>query len=170
MSSSLSVIRSLFRHMAWADARVLEGLRATPGIDLHAHEQFAHILGAESVWLTRILGQPQRVAVWPELSLDECAAMAVENQKGFAALLDEGEIVFAREVTYVNSAGKTFTNRVIDILVHVAMHGSYHRGMISIVTRRGGGVAVPTDFIAFVRGEAAATRFDAERKAGILRS
>ena len=164
MSSSLSVIRSLFRHMAWADARVLEGLLATPGIDAHAQEQFAHVVGAESVWLTRILGQPQRVAVWPELSLDECAAIAAENQRGFAAVLDHEDLV--REVTYTNSAGKTFTNRVIDILVHVAMHGSYHRGMISIVTRRGGGVAVPTDFIAFVRGEAAATRPDAERQAG----
>ena len=170
MSSSLSVIRSLFRHMAWADARVLEGLRATPGIDAHAREQFAHILGAESVWLTRMLAQPQRVAVWPELSLDECAAIAVENQQGFAAVLEEGASGFEREVTYTNSAGKTFTNRVIDILVHVAMHGSYHRGMISIITRRGGGTAVPTDYIAFVRGEAAATRLDAERGTGTLRA
>lgn len=168
MPSSRSVIRSLFSHMAWADARVLEGLRATPGVDVHALEQFAHVLGAESVWLTRILAQPQRVAVWPSLSLDQCAALAAENEAGFAALLDEGESGFGREVTYTNSAGRTFTNRVIDILVHVAMHGSYHRGMISILTRRGGGVAVPTDFIAFVRGTAAATRADAERQAGII--
>lgn len=149
--------------MAWADARVIEALRANPGLDAHALEQFAHVLGAESVWLTRILGEASRVPVWPSLSVDECATLAAENQRGYDSLLNEGEDAFEREVTYTNSAGKTFTNRVVDILLHVAMHGSYHRGMTSILTRRSGGVAAPTDFIAFVRGEPAATRDDAPR-------
>ena len=161
MSSSLTLINSLFRHMAWADARVNEALRASPGLDAHALEQFAHVVGVESVWLTRILGEPPRVAVWPALSVNECATLAAENQRGYASLLAGGDAGLAREVTYTNSAGKTYTNRVIDILVHVAMHGSYHRGMISILTRRSGGVAAPTDFIAFVRGEPAAARRDA---------
>jgi uncharacterized damage-inducible protein DinB len=161
MSSSLAVIISLFRHMAWADARVIDALRASPGLDEHALEQFAHVVGAESVWLTRILGEPDRVAVWPALSVDECATLAAENQRGYASVVGGGEAGLERQITYTNSAGKTYTNRVIDILVHVAMHGSYHRGMISILTRRSGGVAAPTDFIAFVRGEPAATRSDA---------
>jgi uncharacterized damage-inducible protein DinB len=161
------MINSLFRHMAWADARVIEALRANPGLDGHALEQFAHVVGAESVWLTRILGEPPRVAVWPALSVDECATLAAENQRGYASVLGGGEAAFGREVTYTNSAGKTYTNRVIDILVHVAMHGSYHRGMTSILMRRSGGVAAPTDFIAFVRGEPAATRRDATDQPGL---
>jgi uncharacterized damage-inducible protein DinB len=146
--------------MAWANTRVIDGLRASPGLDPHALEQFAHVLGAENVWLTRILGEPARVAVWPSLSIDECAALSAENQRGFDAVLREGDGALEREVTYTNSAGRTFTNRVIDILLHVAMHGSYHRGMTSILTRRSGGVATPTDFIAFVRGAPTATRSD----------
>jgi len=158
MTPSMVVVRSLFQHMAWANARVIDGLRASGGTDPHALEQLAHVLGAESVWLTRILGEWPRVAVWPSLSIEACAALAAENQRGYELVLRDGDTALEREVTYTNSAGETFTNRVLDILVHVAMHGAYHRGMTSILTRRSGGVATPTDFIAFVRGAPAATR------------
>lgn len=166
MTTSLQVVRVLYQHMAWANARVIDGLRGSPGLDAHALEQFAHVLGAESVWLSRILGEPARVAVWPSLSIEECAALAEENQRGYEDVLGAGDAALEREVTYTNSAGQTFTNRVLDILLHVAMHGSYHRGMTSILTRRSGGVATPTDFIAFVRGAPAATRIGGEAARG----
>jgi uncharacterized damage-inducible protein DinB len=163
-ADSVTLLRALFAHAAWANQAVLEGLRTSPGSDPHALEQFAHVLGADSVWLTRLQGRPQAVAVWPRLSLDDCAALATENERGYAAILDEAtEESLGRGVTYTNSAGRTFTSRMVDILTHVALHGSYHRGMTSILARRSGGTPVPTDFIAFVRGVPTATRADAER-------
>ncbi len=168
MTTSLHLLRVLYRHMAWANTRVIDGLRGSPGLDAHALEQFAHVLGAESVWLSRILGQPARVAVWPSLSIEECAVLAEENQRGYEGVLRADETALEREVTYTNSAGQTFTNRVLDILLHVAMHGSYHRGMTSILTRRSGGVATPTDFIAFVRGAPAATRTSEGAASGVM--
>jgi uncharacterized damage-inducible protein DinB len=158
MPASRALLRSLYDHLAWANTRVLDALRASPGLDPHTLEQFAHVLGAEHVWLSRILGDPPRVAVWPSLSVDECANLAEENQRWFARILDASDQALDRVVTYTNSAGDTFTSSLVDILLHVAMHGSYHRGMMSILTRRSGGVAAPTDYIAFVRGSPAATR------------
>jgi uncharacterized damage-inducible protein DinB len=155
------VLIQLFQHAAWANDAVLASLRSTPGRDAAALEQIAHTLGAEHVWLSRIRGDVPRFAVWPTLSLAECEALAVENREGFFALLSSGVgDSLDQEVTYVNSAGRTFTNRVIDILIHVAMHGSYHRGMTSIITRRSEGTPAPTDFIAFIRGAPTATRQD----------
>jgi uncharacterized damage-inducible protein DinB len=61
-------------------------------------------------------------------------------------------------VHYRNSAGDEFDNAIEDILVHVAMHGSYHRGQITMLVRDAGAEPQPTDYIAFVRGAAAATR------------
>jgi uncharacterized damage-inducible protein DinB len=69
----------------------------------------------------------------------------------------------ARRVTYRNSAGREFASPVEDILLHVALHGAYHRGQIAAALRGAGAVPEPTDFIAFARGSAAATRADAER-------
>lgn len=160
MPDDLAIIRSLLDHMEWADAKVLDALRASPGIDPHAHEQFAHVLGAAAIWLSRIEGVKSPVPVWPQLTLDECASLAQTVHRGYRTLL-ERPTELERTITYTNSAGTTFSNRVLDIVLHVAMHGSYHRGMTSILTRRGGGVAAPTDFIAFIRGMPTATRSDA---------
>ena len=70
--------------------------------------------------------------------------------------LDAAEL--NRPVHYVNSAGQEFVNTVRDILFHVAMHGSYHRGQIALLVREAGGQPAATDFIAFARGADAYTR------------
>jgi uncharacterized damage-inducible protein DinB len=155
----LDHLAKLFDHLEWADARALEGLRADPGSDPRALELYAHVLGAEHVWLTRVRQRPPRVAVWPTLSLDQCSALAAENATGFRALLaDLGGDDLAREVPYVNSAGQAFRSAIGDILLHVALHGAYHRGQVALVVRAAGGTPSPTDYIAFVRGAPAATR------------
>ncbi|MDP1858233.1 MAG: DinB family protein, partial [Gemmatimonadaceae bacterium] len=118
-----------------------------------------HILAAEHVWLARIEGRSGSVPVWPVLALEECEEMAAENAGEFAQMLSrETEASLQREVTYTNSAAQVFTGRVLDVLTHVALHGAYHRGQVALLMRRGGGTPAPTDFIAFVRGAAAATR------------
>jgi uncharacterized damage-inducible protein DinB len=152
-------LTKLLDHLEWADARVLQGLRDSSSPDPRALELYAHILGAEHAWLSRIHERPARVAIWPTLSLDECAGLSAESIAGFRALLaDLAPAELAREVPYRNSAGQAFRNTIEDILVHVALHGAYHRGQVALVVRGAGGEPVPTDYIAFVRGAPAATR------------
>lgn len=155
----LSHLNRLYAHLAWADAAVLEGLRRAPDAHAGVRAVFAHVLGAEHVWLQRLRQEPTRVAVWPELALEECAALAGENVEGYRALLAElSDDGLAAEVAYVNSAGDAFRSTVADILLHVALHGAYHRGQVAAAVRAEGGAPVPTDYIAFVRGAPAATR------------
>jgi uncharacterized damage-inducible protein DinB len=152
-------LTKLIDHLGWADARVLDGLREAPGTDPRALELYAHVLGAEHVWLARLHQRAPRVAVWPTLSLDECAALAAENLAGFRAILaDQTPEELAREVPYTNSAGQPFRSIVEDIVLHVALHGMYHRGQVALVVRGAGGEPNPTDYIAFARGAPAATR------------
>ena len=54
------------------------------------------------------------------------------------------------------SAGQAFRSTLEDILLHVALHGAYHRGQLAMLVRDGHGEPAPTDYIAFVRGVAAA--------------
>ncbi|MEQ9104145.1 MAG: DinB family protein [Rhodothermales bacterium] len=61
------------------------------------------------------------------------------------------------DCTYTNSAGASFSTPVADVLLHVFMHGMYHRGRINLLIRQAGGDPAPADYIAFVRGAAAAT-------------
>jgi uncharacterized damage-inducible protein DinB len=150
-------IRKLIDHLKWADAAVLEALHASPGADARTLTIYAHILGAEAVWIARLEGRPSDVAVWPVLSLDGVTSLAARNRDALDALLapltpeDLG-----REIEYRNSAGREFRSTVEDILLHVALHGAYHRGQVALLVRTGGGEPASTDYIAFIRGAPAA--------------
>jgi len=149
----------LFQHLKWADARVLESLRSAQNPQKRGLELYSHILGSEHVWLSRIRETTKRVDVWPVLTLDECESIARENVVAFTELLSRLTAdLLEKRITYRNSAGDQFTSTIEDILTHIAMHGSYHRGQIAASLRAGGDSPSPTDYIAFVRGAPAATR------------
>lgn len=149
----------LFQHLEWADVRVLESLRSAHNPQKRAQELYAHILGSEHTWLSRINGTTRRVEVWPVLTLDECERLSTENIAAFGDMvLRLTPDLLEKPVTYRNSAGDQFTSTVEDMLTHVAMHGSYHRGQIAALLRAGGDTPSPTDYIAFARGAPAATR------------
>jgi uncharacterized damage-inducible protein DinB len=152
-------LRRLFDHLEWADDRVLRSLREAPAIPPKALELFTHILGAEHVWLARLRQIPARLAVWPSLDLEQCTTVARENRDGYTSLLDElGADGLGQEIPYTNSAGASFRTPVDDILLHVALHGCYHRGQVAILLRQNGAEPLATDYIAFVRGAPAARR------------
>jgi uncharacterized damage-inducible protein DinB len=160
-------LQRLAAHLAWADERVLSALRADPGSDAGALAYFAHILAAAHVWLARIHQRPPDFAVWPALSLDECAALAERNRRELDEVTSTlPPAALGRQISYRNSAGVAFVSRLDDILLHVALHGAYHRGQVSLMVRRSGGTPAPTDYIAFVRGAPAATRRDGTLDAG----
>ena len=149
----------LFQHLAWADAQVLESLRSARTVLKSIMDLYAHVLGAEHVWVSRIESSKPIVAVWPTLTLAECEKLSIENIKRFDRIIgDLTDESLDRAITYRNSAGDQYTSSLEDILTHVALHGSYHRGQIAAGLRSSGETPAPTDYIAFVRGAPAATR------------
>lgn len=149
----------LLGHLRWADEGVLGSLARAQAPPARAIELYAHILGAEHVWLARLRGDRPVHPVWPVLTLDECAALAEGTHRGlteFVSALSASD--FARDLAYTNSAGVSFRSRVDDVLMQVVTHGCYHRGQIALLVRDAGAEPQPTDYIAFVRGAPAATR------------
>lgn len=150
----------LFRHMWWADEAVREALeRAGDRAPPRAVALYAHVLGAELVWLDRVEGAAPSVAVWPETDLAGCLQLAQRARERYEAFLRSlTEEILPRPVRYTNSAGQSFATPLEDILLHVALHGAYHRGQIALLLRDAGAEPAPTDYIAFVRGVPAARR------------
>jgi len=150
--------QQLLEHMVWADERVLASLRvpAPPGPVVGL---LAHLLGAEEVWLARLEQRPTTTAVWPALSVENCAALASRNRAGYEALLRRlTPADLERPIAYTSSAGQSFTSTRGEILLQVFLHGAYHRGQISTLLRAASLTPAPTDFIALRRGAPAATR------------
>ena len=159
----LAQLRRLFEHAEWANAQVTAALGRQDVAD-DVVELFAHVLGAEEVWLSRLEGRQSALTVWPQLDKTQVMAAATANAERYQAYL--GRLTaddLAREVAYTNSAGQAFRSTIADILTHVAMHGAYHRGQVALRLRHDGLKPAPTDFIAFVRGSPAATRINGVR-------
>jgi uncharacterized damage-inducible protein DinB len=160
-------VRRLAEHAAWADKVLLGALQAIADVPPDAIREFGHVLGAAEVWLARLERRPARVPVWPALTLPELDGVAGVVHGGYAeylGALDDPAVDAA--IRYTNSAGQSFETSVQDILMHVALHGQYHRGKINLILRQAGKPPAPIDYIAFVRGAPAATSADAGRHQG----
>jgi uncharacterized damage-inducible protein DinB len=154
----MNTLPTLFDHLVWADERAreaIESIGAERPERSEATRLYAHLAAAEHLWLTRLEGRPAEHAVWPDLSLEAAAALAVESHAGLKAIAAGDASALTRTVDYRTSAGEDFSNTVADILTHVSMHGSYHRGQIALLARQGGGVPVMTDYIVYMRTVAA---------------
>lgn len=147
----------LIDHLEWADRRVLDSLRAMPHPDQRAIDLYAHVLGAEHVWVSRILQRAPREKVWPDLTLERASSLAAENAAELRAILERHSAdELERKLAYTNSAGIDFESTIEDMLLQVVLHGCYHRGQVSLMVRASGGEPSPTDYIAFIRGAPAA--------------
>ena len=159
LPAALLQLQRLARHMAWADSELVAALEtAGAALPAVALREYAHVLGAEEVWLARLESRPAHTAVWPELDITELAPLAALVRAGYARHIGAlAEDDLGRQVHYANSAGRTFDTAAGDILLHVALHGQYHRGKVNRMLREAGLEPAPVDFIAFVRGVPAAT-------------
>lgn len=133
----------LFRYDDWANHEEVARLRQRP--DTAALRILGHIIGAEWLWYARLRGEEPRVAVWPELSPDDCLRSLDLLGSFWTEYLADASLDSA--IAYVNSKGESRKSRVDDVLMHVVLHGSYHRGQIAIVLRAGGEDPPYTDYI-----------------------
>jgi uncharacterized damage-inducible protein DinB len=142
----------LLDHLRWADRRTAESLTTLEKVPAEVLTMWAHLLAAEAVWLARLDGVAPPVAVWPALTLAECADLAERNHAALARYAGTDEARDPdRPVTYHNTRGRAFTNTVAEILHHVVLHGMYHRGQLAQAVRSGGGTPLATDLIVFLR-------------------
>jgi uncharacterized damage-inducible protein DinB len=148
----LDDFRRLFAYDSWANQEILSSFRSVKTPPVRSLTLLAHILGTEYVWYSRLNRQASPVAVWPQLTVDNCEQHVIALEKIWSdyleALKPDG---LALEIPYKNTKGESFTNTVGDILQHVTMHSAYHRGQIATDMRAHGHTPAYTDFIHAVR-------------------
>jgi uncharacterized damage-inducible protein DinB len=152
----LDTIRKLWAHVVWADRVILGALQSGRATG-EAVKEYAHVLGADEIWLARLTGRASRTPVWPDSAVSELPALASmvhDGYREYLASLDQREL--DRVTAYTNTAGVPFRTPVRDILLHVVLHAHYHRGKINLLLRQAGLDPAPADYIAFARGAPAA--------------
>lgn len=142
----------LFAYEAWANLETLASLRAAGTPPPRALKVMAHVVAAQRLWLGRLKQEAARVAVWPELTLEQCDAQLAELSRAWQDYLGGlGAARLAESIPYTNTKGERWTSTVQDILLHVVLHSSYHRGQIASDVRAAGQEPAYTDFIHSVR-------------------
>jgi uncharacterized damage-inducible protein DinB len=114
----------------------------------------AHLLAAQQVWIHRCKGLPPFTGVlWPDWPADSLAAMIAENAEQWITYLsglEPGD--FEKTISYQDTRGNSWENKLTDILAHAINHGTHHRAQAGQHLIMAGVENLPvTDYIFFIR-------------------
>ncbi len=138
----------LFAYDDWANREEVTRLRDL-GAPAGALRLLDHIIGAQWLWIERLRNEKQKTAVWPELTLDQAASELDKLREAWREILHH--VDRTASIDYRNTKGEAWSSGVGDVLVHVVMHGAYHRGQIATLVRQGGNTPAYTDYIQATR-------------------
>ena len=143
---------TMFNYDHWANRECLDALRAADPPPAKVLRLLAHTLSAQKLWLERMQGVHQSVAVWPASTLADCSALADEMESSWKQYLTSlSPADFDNKVDYRNSKGELWSSGVEDILTHVLIHSAHHRGQVALEMRAAGFQPAYIDFIYGVR-------------------
>ena len=141
---STPMVRDLYDYHRWANRRLYDfaaGLgEPTCARDVgpqfsypRVTRMFAHLYGADWVWLSRWKGTSPTAVPGDELTTMQVVrerwdALEAE-QKAFVDALTDADL--ARVVSYKNTEGKAYQAPLGQLLVHVANHATHHRSEIA---------------------------------------
>jgi uncharacterized damage-inducible protein DinB len=148
----LETLRKLFEYDAWANGEALASLRAAVPPPERALAALAHVAGAGEVWLSRVNQKPDTAVAWPDLGLVALEGRLKEVALRWRTYLDGlSARDLARPMTYRNTKGETFSYPLGDVLLHLVLHGTYHRGQVAFHLRSAGTQPPLTDYTKALR-------------------
>lgn len=135
-------LHRLFRYHALANREMASALASAEGAPPRMNAVFAHLIGAELLWLERLGLVNQSIGVWPELPPADWPAHLDRLDALWGDALRSLEARGAERIAYVNSKGERWESRIDDVLSHLVTHGAHHRGQI-IAALRAAGIEPP---------------------------
>jgi uncharacterized damage-inducible protein DinB len=158
----MDTLRTLMRYKAWANELVFAAAARLPEAELTAPRKIVfgsllrtlnHVYAMDAVWRAHLEGRPHGYAT---RNPEDCPALAElrEAQKAMDAwfvryaesLSQEDEIV---NFQFIGGGPGSMSRR--DILLHVANHGTYHRGNVASMMYQAGVAPPTTDLPVFLK-------------------
>lgn len=144
-------LREMCEYLRWADHQSMLAARTVTdeayykdvGISFGSlHKVLVHNMAIQWLWLCRFRGEsPKRC----EDHTDYPTRMTLEQRWPLvhAALIDfvghQSQQALQSVVTYHDTRDESHTLPLRDMILHLIDHGSYHRGQINTLIKRGGG-------------------------------
>ena len=155
-------MRTLFDYNVWAWNHVLASIMQLDDVtykekrplfdQTSLHELLVHGLAAESIWLSRCLGNSQTSMFEPDAYNDITAvqqhwAAVRDDWTSFLRGLTDKEM--SRIVAYQNTRGDSFSLKLVDILQHVINHATEHRSQMTPILFQLGVATPALDYMRF---------------------
>ena len=151
IESVMSDFARLFAYDRWANDEVIRALMRIAEPPQRAVKVMAHIIGTQYVWYARMTATSNDVPVWPDWNVKQTASAVDAIAARWAEIVGRGQDFLGDEFSYANSKGEKWTSRNDDVLMHVIMHGAYHRGQIAAAIRASGNPPPYTDYVQATR-------------------
>jgi uncharacterized damage-inducible protein DinB len=161
MQDQLEFLAELYRYNRWANHKTLEAAsfldpenftRPLGNSFSSLRDTLAHILGAEWIWLERWNGRSPR-ALLPAAEFPDLTAITRRWKQ-----VEEGQITLLhalapadlnKNLSYVNQKGETWSYPLVQQLVHVVNHSTYHRGQVTTLLRQLAAQPATTDLLEY---------------------
>jgi uncharacterized damage-inducible protein DinB len=142
--SKLELIRHVYGYNEWANGKLLDAAGGLSDEELNAIEaaswgklitELGHIAGAQVVWLHRWReGQnpPPVTGIQDLQTMDEVRALYDRSHADLRSFVSElTDERLERPLRFRDSAGNESERPLWVLMIHVANHGTYHRGEIA---------------------------------------
>jgi len=153
----MKTIKIMYEHLIWANYRILAALQneenSQANIQADVKRLFTHLLFAEKVWIARIQGiDSSHLPIWSQDNREDLTKLVNQNEEMIHSFLKYIEKTDMDSIiSYKNSNGIPFHNSIRDILIHLALHGQYHRGQINLKLRANQVEPINVDYMTYVR-------------------
>ena len=144
-------LRHLLKYDDWANRRTLDALQSQTSV--RSRQVFAHLLITKQEYFDRLDGKDSTgFNFWPDLSLEECERLLRKTTDEYEHLLrDADDPLLDQVAAYKTSEGVPFENNYRELLTHVLLHSSTHRGNIVLKMREEGLEPPKIDYIIYLR-------------------
>ncbi len=126
----------------------------TAGLPQKPIQLMAHLLSAQQVWLKRCKGESAiNGTIWPDWQANTLKQIIDDNHQAWTNYLNTLDTDdFNQLISYKNSKGIEYKNKVVDVLAHLINHGTHHRAQAGQQLKFAGVTNLPvTDYIFYIR-------------------
>lgn len=142
----------LFTYDKYANQVILKSIREANNPEKPI-QLMGHLLAAQNRWLSRFLNEFIDNDLWPAKETIPFDDLINDNYQQWINLLNTlTPADFDKELSYKNTKGVAYSNKLVDVLTHLINHGTHHRAQIGQQLKIAGAGTLPnTDYINYVR-------------------
>lgn len=160
---TLQELKLLHAFNSWATNRIFNACETMASEEYHRdlrtshksiHGTLTHLVGAEKLWLSRLLGTPDQSLISEKEAPDVATLRIVWEKTGFETAKFLGTMNDRKllgNFTFRNAKGEQLTQTYSQAFQHVVDHSTYHRGQVVAMMRQLGTPPPSTGMITFYR-------------------